>query len=304
MALSTSLVFVETSSPQFSDLARAESFRLSLESLVKIRLEPPDPPVPPDPPDLIKAQLVQSALVLFLTHSVELDEVADNHPPLVIIDLCLLIHGFDAYVKRDRLVFWFCRRSKLPNLLSAMSQQQPVKPTFVKSFKVHNLDMILSKFGTFSPLNLSFMEKFISNSLCSGHKRSISSSSSMLKRESPAISFSDIFQRVNSFPVSNPRKCSIALISLSSCVAVFTGPEEATEIVTTKSDDIGCLSKSQCKVTIFQQSGLAVDVMWTHPSLDSLSFYHIYPYAFMLVMFKCCCSFLLRILLFLCKLRS
>ncbi|CAN8285918.1 unnamed protein product [Cochlearia groenlandica] len=102
-----------------------------------------------------------------------------------------------------------------------------------------------------------------------GQKRSLPPSSSFVKRDFPPTSLFESSQRGDTFPVSNPRKCSNTFIVLSSCVAVYTRPKEATEIVSTKPDDIGCLLKSQHMVTIFKQLGSTVDVIWTHPDFSS-----------------------------------
>ncbi|CAN8285838.1 unnamed protein product [Cochlearia groenlandica] len=293
-----------------SSIARRDSPRSVLR---KKALNPPEPPDPPDPPDLFESHPVQSSM-----WSVRRDGLCFNLYSDRFICLCYGTNRFQInrsdltsalYLWGHLVVFLYrLRRGKFSNLLTHGLVDDP------RSF-VSIMNLCLSKLRNYSLLDLSFLERFISTSFCLGQKRSLPPSSSFVKSDFPPISLFESSQRGDPFLVSNPIKYFNTLIVLFSWVAVFTGPEKATEIVSTKSDDIG-LSKSQCKVTIFQQSGLVVDVMWAHPNrspnlmwcslscrdlLNPMSFYHIYPYGFKLVISMSCVKFL-RTLIDHCKL--
>ena len=80
-------------------------------------------------------------------------------------------------------------------------------------------------------------------------------------------------------------KLSKSLTVLLSCGAVRTGPEDATDFVSTIFRGVDCLSTSRFNVTKFQLSGFAVNFTSTHSSLtqNSLS---IYPRAFSTLIFS------------------
>ncbi|CAN8303019.1 unnamed protein product [Cochlearia groenlandica] len=260
-------------------------------------LRPPEPPDPPDPPDLCESQPVQSLMVSVKRYGLCLNLYTDKYICLCydtnIFQLNLSDITSALYLRGHFSVFIYpLRRGKFPYLLSR---------GFVDDLQVFDsiMNLCLSKLRIFSLLDLSILERFISMSFCLGQKRSLPPSSSFVKRDFPPTSLFESSQRGDTFPVSNPRKCSNTFIVLSSCVAVYTRPKEATEIVSTKPDDIGCLLKSQHMVTIFKQLGSTVDVIWTHPDfssytlclirgllMDSLSSYLIYLYDFKFVMFK------------------
>lgn len=83
---------------------------------------------------------------------------------------------------------------------------------------------------------------------------------------------------------SIPRKISNLLAGLSFCVAVFTGPENASGFVSTKPEDGGWCSTSLFNVTKSQHFGFVVKSLSTHSSFgtDLLSIFHEdhYLYAF------------------------
>lgn len=73
-----------------------------------------------------------------------------------------------------------------------------------------------------------------------------------------------------------PEKTFNILIDLSSCVAVFTGPEEATRLVSTKSGGMDWLSTSQITVIKSQHSGYTVNLLLTHSNFVSNSLSNFY----------------------------
>ncbi|CDY20011.1 BnaA09g02400D [Brassica napus] len=108
----------------------------------------------------------------------------------------------------------------------------------------------------------------------SGQSTPLSSLSSFSQEMRAVLPHASVMRNV--FPPNTKWRCvSLSIAVCSSCVAVRSGPEDATDIVSTIFRGADWILTSQYKVTKFQVSSTAVSLAPTHSSHDSssLSFY-------------------------------